>query len=53
MKITNPFARLTEADLAEASRRKAAEFSQRMIWLRQKFGHLLRPRIHKSEEKSR
>jgi len=53
MTLKNSLARLTDADLAEASRRKAVEFSQRMTWLRQKFGHLLRPRIHKSEEKSR
>ena len=45
MKINNALARLTDADLAEASRRKAVEFSERMAWLRNKFGHLLKPKI--------
>jgi len=44
MKINNALARLTDADLAEASRRKAVEFSERIAWLRQKFGHLLKPK---------
>jgi hypothetical protein len=42
MKFTNPFAKVTDADLGEMKRLREDEFYRHLKFLRKKFAHLLR-----------